>query len=389
MALYRFKEMKNVITINHINIIGGVEEFIYQLAKNYERDFTVYYRTADPDQLRRLRKQCKVVQFTGKEKIVCDRAFYDYGVNTFIENIEAKEHIEVIHADYKVLKIPPHLHKKITKYICVSNLIKEHFLAVAPEVDPDMVEVVYNPLELSDEERRPALLIGSFTRLTGEKGGNRIKELADRLNKAGINYLWFVFFDYSDFIKNKNVIFCQQRLEGITNIMASLDFVAQVSDSEGWSYTEQQAKMLGIPMIHTPYPAFFEMGTRDEDICLEFDLSNIDEVVEKLKNVKKKFRKSEWKQPANKWNQLLLKGGDIKEKGKEYIMKIRALMDYYDTYEGKDVKRGDVYETTEERTRLIEDRKYAEIIAEAEKKDETKKRGRKKNAVSEASDQRD
>ena len=389
MALYRFKEMKNVITINHINIIGGVEEFIYQLAKNYERDFTVYYRTADPDQLRRLRKQCKVVQFTGKEKIVCDRAFYDYGVNTFIENIEAKEHIEVIHADYKVLKIPPHLHKKITKYICVSNLIKEHFLAVAPEVDPDMVEVVYNPLELSDEERRPALLIGSFTRLTGEKGGNRIKELADRLNKAGINYLWFVFSDYSDFIKNKNVIFCQQRLEGITNIMASLDFVAQVSDSEGWSYTEQQAKMLGIPMIHTPYPAFFEMGTRDEDICLEFDLSNIDEVVEKLKNVKKKFRKSEWKQPANKWNQLLLKGGDIKEKGKEYIMKIRALMDYYDTYEGKDVKRGDVYETTEERARLIEDRKYAEIIAEAEKKDETKKRGRKKNAVSEASDQRD
>ena len=389
MALYRFKEMKNVITINHINIIGGVEEFIYQLAKNYERDFTVYYRTADPDQLRRLRKQCKVVQFTGKEKIVCDRAFYDYGVNTFIENIEAKEHIEVIHADYKVLKIPPHLHKKITKYICVSNLIKEHFLAVAPEVDPDMVEVVYNPLELSDEERRPALLIGSFTRLTGEKGGNRIKELADRMNKAGINYLWFVFSDYSDFIKNKNVIFCQQRLEGITNIMASLDFVAQVSDSEGWSYTEQQAKMLGIPMIHTPYPAFFEMGTRDEDICLEFDLSNIDEVVEKLKNVKKKFRKSEWKQPANKWNQLLLKGGDIKEKGKEYIMKIRALMDYYDTYEGKDVKRGDVYETTEERARLIEDRKYAEIIAEAEKKDETKKRGRKKNAVSEASDQRD
>ena len=171
--------------------------------------------------------------------------------------------------------------------------------------------------------------------------------------------------------------------------MASLDFVAQVSDSEGWNYTEQQAKMLGIPMIHTPYPAFFEMGTRDEDICLEFDLSNIDEVVEKLKNVKKKFRKSEWKQPANKWNQLLLKGGDIKEKGKEYIMKIRALMDYYDTYEGKDVKRGDVYETTEERARLIEDRKYAEIIAEAEKKDETKKRGRKKNAVSEASDQRD
>lgn len=380
-------EMKNVITINHINIIGGVEEFIYQLAKNYERDFTVYYKTADPEQLRRLRKCCNVVQFTGKEHIVCDRAFYDYGVNFFIENIEAKEHIEVIHADYKVLHIPPHTHPKITKYICVSELIKRHFLAVAPDVDPAMVETVYNPLELSEDERRPALLIGSFTRLTGEKGGNRIKELAERMNRAGINYLWFVFSDYSDFIKNKNVIFCQQRLAGITNIMASLDYVAQVSDSEGWSYTEQQAKMLGIPMIHTPYPSYFEMGTRPEDICLEFDMSNVDEVVEKLKNVKKKLTKSSWVQPKNKWDELLLKGGEIKKKGTGR-MRIKAIKDYYDTFEDKDVKVGDVYDTTDDRADLIVSVKYAEIVEVAEeKKDEPKKKRARKNAVSEASDQ--
>ena len=373
--------MKNVITINHYNIIGGVEEFIFQLAKNYERDFTVFYRTGDPDQLRRLRKYCNVIQFTGKEKIECERAFYDYGVNYFIDNIEAKEHIEVIHADYKVLKIKPHLHDKITKYICVSEVIRKHFLEVAPEVDPRIVETVYNPLELSQEERKPAILIGSFTRLTGEKGGNRIKELADRLNKAGVNYLWLVFSDYSDFIKNKNVIFCQQRLEGITNIMASLDYVAQVSDSEGWSYTEQQAKMLGIPMIHTPYPAFYEMGTRDEDILLEFDLSNIDEVVEKLKNKKMKMPKSDWVQPPNKWDQLLLKGGTIKKKGNGR-MKIKALKDYYDTYEKKDVSFGEVYETTDDRGEFIVASHYAEKVEEIE---QPKKRKSKKNDVPEAS----
>lgn len=381
--------MKNVITINHINIIGGVEEFIFQLAKDYERDLTVYYRSADPDQLRRLMRYCNVVQFKGDEKIVCDRAFYDYGVLYFIENIEAKEHIEVIHADYKVLKIKPHTHKKITKYICVSETIKRHFLDVAPDVDPKMCETVYNPLVLSQEEKQPALLIGSFTRLTGEKGGNRIKELAQRLNNAGVNYLWFVFSDYSDFIKNKNVIFVQQRLEGITNIMASLDYVAQVSDSEGWSYTEQQAKMLGIPMIHTPYPAFFEMGTRPEDIMLEFDMSNIDEVVEKIKNTKKKIRKSDWIQPKNCWDQLLLKGGTIKKRGNGK-MKIKALMDYYDTFERRDVKKGDVYETADDRAILIQSHRYGEIVEEVkeEKKvTEPKNRERKpKNAVSETAD---
>ena len=381
-------DMRNVITINHYNIIGGVEEFIYQLAKNYDRDFTVYYRTGDPDQLRRLMRQCRVVHFEGNEKIVCDRAFYDYGVNYFIENIEAKEHIEVIHADYKVLKIKPHLHPKITKYICVSETIRRHFLDVAPEVDPSMVETVYNPLELSAEERQPALLIGSFTRLTGEKGGNRIKELAERMNREGIRYLWFVFSDYSDFIKNKNVIFCQQRLEGITNIMASLDFVAQVSDSEGWSYTEQQAKMLGVPMIHTPYPAFYEMGTRDEDIMLEFDMSNIDEVIEKLKNVKKKERKSTWIQPKNKWDELLLKGGEIKKKGTGKVI-IKAIRDYYDTFENRDVKIGDKYETTDDRALLIVNKNYAELVEEVpekEEKEEKKKGRKKKNAVPEAAD---
>ena len=379
--------MKNVITISHINIIGGVEEFIYQLAKNYERDFTVYYRTADPDQLSRLAKQCNVIQFTGNEKIVCDRAFYDYGVNFFINNIEAKEHIEVIHADYKVLKIKPHLHEKITKYICVSETIKRHFLDVA-DVEPKMVETVYNPLEISPEERKPAILIGSFTRLTGEKGGNRIRELADRLNKAGVNYLWLVFSDYKDFLNNKNVVFVQQRLEGITNIMNSLDYVAQISDSEGWSYTEQQAKMLGIPMIHTPYPAFYEMGTRPEDIMLEFDMSNIDEVVEKIKNTKKKPRKSDWIQPKNKWDELLLKGGNIRKKGTVMRKKIKALKDYYDTVENKQIARGETYETSGDRADYIIMHRYAElveVVPEPEVK-EKKTKKKKKNEISETAD---
>ena len=379
--------MKNVITINHYNIIGGVEEFIFQLAKNYERDLTCFYRTGDPDQLRRLGRYCNVKQWTGKERIECERAFYDYGVNYFIDMIDAKEHIEVIHADYKVLRIKPHTHPKITKYICVSETVRKHFLDVA-DVDPKMVETVYNPLEISQEERKPAILIGSFTRLTGEKGGNRIRELARRLNDEGVNYLWFVFSDYTDFIKNKNVIFIQQRLEGITNIMNSLDYVAQVSDSEGWSYTEQQAKMLGIPMIHTPYPAFYEMGTRPADIMLEFDLSNIDEVVQRIKNTKKKARKSDWIQPQNCWDELLLKGGSPNKKGNGR-MKIRATKDYFDTYEKKDVTRGAVYETTEARAMLISSQHYAEIIEEvAEEKKETKQDKKTKKTGKKQSDQK-
>lgn len=56
-------------------------------------------------------------------------------------------------------------------------------------------------------------------------------------------------------------------------------------------------------------------------------------------------------------------------------MKIKALINYYDTHEARDIKKGEVYETTDERAELIISADYAEKVAE-------KKRGRKKNAVS-------
>lgn len=55
-------------------------------------------------------------------------------------------------------------------------------------------------------------------------------------------------------------------------------------------------------------------------------------------------------------------------------MKIKALIDYYDTYEQRNIKKDEVYETTDERAELAISVNYAEKVE--------KKRGRKKNAVS-------
>ena len=45
-------------------------------------------------------------------------------------------------------------------------------------------------------------------------------------------------------------------------------------------------------------------------------------------------------------------------------MKIKAKINYYDTFEGRDIKENEIYETTEERAKLIESRNYGEIIIE-------------------------
>ena len=374
--------MKNVITIGHLYMIGGVEEFIYQLAKNYERDLTVFYKSADPFQVKRLEQYCEAVQWNGKDRIVCDRAFFQYDIDKWIDYVDANEYYEIIHGDYKAMNIPAHLDKRVNKYLCVSNHVMKTFLEVSG-IDPGMCEVCYNPIEISEEERKPSVLIGSFTRLSKEKGGERIKALAEALNKANVSYLWLIFSDYSDFIKNENVIFIPKRLDKITNLMLSMDFIAQLSDCEGWPYTPNQAKNLGVPMIYTPFEAMLEMGVDENDIRLEMDLSNIDEVVERIKNYPKKTNhpKTTFKPKHSNWDKWLLKG----KRRKGTKMKIKALKDYFDTYEHKDISLGQIYDTTQARGEYIVSKGYAEVVVEPkENKDEPKKR--RKNAVSKAAD---
>ena len=58
-------------------------------------------------------------------------------------------------------------------------------------------------------------------------------------------------------------------------------------------------------------------------------------------------------------------------------MKIKALISYFDKQLNKQIEVGETYEVSEERGQQIIDVKYAEEVKA--------KRGRKKNAVSEAS----
>ena len=58
----------NVFYISHFNVIGGIETYIYELAKKYHKyDITVVYSSGDSKQIARLRKYVRVIKL-GKEK---------------------------------------------------------------------------------------------------------------------------------------------------------------------------------------------------------------------------------------------------------------------------------------------------------------------------------
>jgi len=61
----------NIFIVPHINVIGGVEAFLYYIAKKYKaRDITVYYKWGDYKQIERLE------QFVRVKKIGIEKLFH-------------------------------------------------------------------------------------------------------------------------------------------------------------------------------------------------------------------------------------------------------------------------------------------------------------------------
>ena len=107
-------ESNNVFYISNFNVIGGVETFIYELARKYKNyDITVLYKTGDDNQIKRLKKYVRVIKYDG-QKVKCKKAFFNYETD-IINNVEANEYIQLIHALFKTQGLTPRIEPKITK----------------------------------------------------------------------------------------------------------------------------------------------------------------------------------------------------------------------------------------------------------------------------------
>ena len=146
----------------------------------------------------------------------------------------------------------------------------------------------------------------SATRLTSEKGKDRIIELARQLDEAQIPYLWLIFTDDTLPINNPNVIYMEPRLD-ITNYMASSDYVVQLSDNrEGYGFTPGESLSVGTPVIITDVDAFKEIGVnKNNGFILNLDMTNVP-----IKEIYEKAGKFNFKYdpPKDNWNKLLIPG---------------------------------------------------------------------------------
>ena len=221
------EEYNNVFYFKKISEIGGTESFLYYLSKKYKKyDIVVFYKIGDLNQILRLKKYVRVIQYTN-QKIKCKKAFFNYNPD-IIENVEAEEYIQILHTDYKKQGFIYNKHPKITKFIGVSKSVCDSF----KEYTGYDCELCYNPIEL-DKSKKVLKLI-STTRLTHEKGKDRMIKFANILDNANVPYLWLIFTNDVNVINNPNIIYLRPRLD-ISDFVANSDYLVQLSD-EGEGY---------------------------------------------------------------------------------------------------------------------------------------------------------
>ena len=312
----------NIFYFDRINKIGGVETFFFEIAKKYcDNDITIYYSIGDLKQIKRLKKYVRVKKYNG-EYLECDKVFFNYSLKP-IDNIKAKKYYEIIHANYKDLGVYPNVHDKIDEYIGVSQTVCDAFT----ELTGLPCTLCYNPITIEKPNR--VLNLISATRLTGEKGKDRILKLAEALDKAEIPFIWTIFTNDTKAIKHPRIIFMEPQLN-IRDYIAKADYTVQLSDTEAYCYTMIESLALGIPVIVTPWKCLKELDIDERyGFILPFDMKDIpvNDIYEKEFNFK-------YEPKPDIWNELLEPGESTypQEKNAKYI--VEALK----TYQNKNYK---------------------------------------------------
>lgn len=152
-------------------------------------------------------------------------------------------------------------------------------------------------------------------------------------------------------IESPNVSIMQPRTD-IRPFYLIADYIVQLSDDmETYCYTINEALGYGIPVITTPLSITKELGlTKDMQIILNWDCSNIHEVVKDIFNKpKKKFK---YNIPEDNWKNILAKGKNSYNPKK--IKEVECIHDYYDIELNENKLINDTYKISQERASYLE-----------------------------------
>lgn len=338
--------------------IGGTEQFLYEIAKKYGKDYdiTICYDEADINQLKRLSKYVKCIRHINGYTLTCKRAFFNYNVDAINDIVSLENYYAFVsHANFEEIGWkPPIDNKKINHYISVSNWASNKLEKYANDHLKMNIKVrtCYNPLNLEPKEKILHLVsAGRLDDITrgAERYKKFIKALDEYCTKNNRHYVWHVFSNpMFTKLESINVVLMQPRLD-IRPYIADSDFLINLAnDMETYGYSDNEAWSYGVRTVTTPLSVNKELPIPDgANLIVNWDMSNVNEIIDRMFN--EPLKPFKYKAPDDDWDKLLVKDKPKNKKPETVKVKCRIKEGFFD-YEINDRRKfGDVWETDKER----------------------------------------
>jgi glycosyltransferase involved in cell wall biosynthesis len=342
-----------LIYVSALYAIGGIETWTYNFCKSMHKYYDLmilYDKKIDETQRRRLLPFAEVVKNTNKP-ITCDTALNCRTALVLPKNVIYKHKYMVVHtckmrSEWEI--------KDKADNIFVSRAARDSW-----GLDGD---VIYNLTQPS--KPRKALLLVSASRLSWEKGENRIITLAQMLHNLGILFTWLVFTDSEPKTIVDGLVYRRPTME-IKSYIQKADFYVQLSDQESFCYSLVEALELGVPVITTPLAVLPEIGFKEgvNGFAIPFNVQECKNLLE-IVNSDLKFEYSRDNDKiVEEWRGVLGDTTPTKSRSlKAGCVYCAANIEFKDARTGKRYQAGEVFQMDEKRAKKAQKQGFIDIL---------------------------
>lgn len=325
---------KKKIILYHTNPLkfGGVDTFDYNFCKKLQNQYEILflYKEGNQDTINRLKKlNISVEKYKECKKYICDICLLASAWGGYPETVLARtgRYIQMIHADYIKAKETGFVYEKwhkTTEHVAVGKHVTSVFKKLYPK---EKVTTIHNILDDRQETHHILKLI-SATRVSKEKGYDRMLKLAQALKEHNIKFRWIIFTDlklYQQKPFDMEEIVYMKPSHDLFDYIVEADYGVQLSDTEGYCYFVNECLQYGTPVISTNYPSSYESiedGVNGYLLDMELSNLNINKIVNSIpKNFiyKEKCSIKDWESFLNK--KVFIPKAEFK---------VIALEDYFD-----------------------------------------------------------
>jgi len=238
-----------LLYVSQLYDIGGIETWTYNFCQQMHKYYdlmVVWDKGMDPVQKRRLLRFAQVVENKHQQPIVCDTVLNCRTALPIPSNISYDSAFQIVHTC------------KMQKHWELRDDIEKIFVSEAARKSWGSEGQIITNMTVQQNIKKSYLFV-SATRLSWEKGENRIHRLAQMLKDRGVLFTWLVFSDHEPKQYTDSLVYRKPTLD-IMSYVQKADAFIQLSDMEAFCYSIVEAMSLGVPVWTTPLEVLPELG---------------------------------------------------------------------------------------------------------------------------------